>query len=668
MKLTRLFLLLPFLWLGSPALAQTPPPAPEFVIEEGGQSNVFLDDVTAQVHVLLRKERLVFAFPSENSGMGLWFQGGLKIVPGSLRALPGGKQHQEVEVKLQVLQATTIDKVVLDSIRTLRDESEGAGTAAKITKARATLGKDGAETVRTTKDTTVSFERQQRYVPAEAGAFRLDLTPARVQGDKVTLLPGEVVVRARLPFPAMTAFTAKELYRPEFLKVLRRAPKRINDSLISLEFLTRREKMMAGSWRFLTYFGRDTLISLAMLEPILSDEAMASGVRSVLDRLADNGMVAHEEDIGPWAEWRHLQAGEEGSLDPVYDHKMVDDDLLLPVLLAKLQENGRGAVVQTLLADRASREKVVRNADYVFDLLARQQKVRLNPGESTGDWRDSHEGLGGGVFPASINSDLALPALDALTLVYGSLPTPDTDKLERLKALRPVWEKIAESYWVELNPSQVKERLQAFGKTLSAEQKKGYDRLLAARPDLLEKPFRFPVLSYRDDGSAVVVPHTDVAFTLFYGHPDEQRLGDIVSLLERPFPYGLATPGGLLIASPVFSPEPGHARSLGFGQYHGLVVWSWPSAMMQFGLLRQQGRFPALEPRIAGLLQGIKESEARVGPLATSELWAIGLDDSGITWRAYGVAGDQAESNAMQLWSTVYPALDYVRRAAAEKE
>ena len=654
-------LLLLLLLLGGP----TPAQSQEHIIDEGGQINVFLDDDNAQVHLLLRDGRLVFAFPAENSGMGVWFDGKLEIVPESLRSLPGNGSNQAVEVKLRVLEPTTIRKVVLDSIRTIRDESEGVATAAQLEKAR------GVGTFRLTPGplsvSGVRYKRRQDHVPDAAGAFELIILCSLDSKGDVVLSPGQVTVTAKLPFKAMRKFLPHELYNAEYLKDLKRTAGRIDDSLRALEFLARHEKMMAGSWRFLTYFGRDTLISLAMLEPILSDEALTKGVESVLDRLSPDGMVAHEEDIGPWAEWRHLQAGEPKGLQPVYDHKMVDDDLLLPVLLAKLRENGRGAVVDGLMKNPKRREAILRNAGYVLGLLSKEQLIGLNPGESTGDWRDSHEGLGGGVYPASVNADLALPALQALDMIYRSLEPAATEELAKVQLLRPVWEKLAAGYWIELSPDQVASRLDNFAKTLTAEQKTAFDNLVAARPDLLKAPFRFPVLSFNEDKSPVVVPHTDVAFTLFYGHPDEEQLASILTLLERPFPYGLSTPAGHLVASPVFSTNPEHYRSLGFGQYHGLVVWSWPSAMLQFGLLRQKERFPALDSRLSALLAEIRSNEKRVGALATSELWAIGLDRSGITWRAYGVAGDQAESNALQLWSTVYPALEFVRRKSPAK-
>ena len=74
--------------------------------------------------------------------------------------------------------------------------------------------------------------------------------------------------------------------------------------LRDLLFLSRTEKYMAGAWRFMTYFGRDTMISLMLLEDILSPKAREDGIESVLARLAPDGDVAHEEDVGPFAELR----------------------------------------------------------------------------------------------------------------------------------------------------------------------------------------------------------------------------------------------------------------------------------------------------------------------------------------------------------------------------
>src|SRR4029450_7226329 len=112
-----------------------------------------------------------------------------------------------------------------------------------------------------------------------------------------------------------------------------------------LSFLSYQEKFLAGSWRFDTYFGRDTLMSLRLLLPVLAPEALEGGLTAVLQRLASNGEVAHEEDIGEFAVLRHRKQGEAAGDAPVYDYKMIDDDYMLaPVAAAYVfdHQHGRG--------------------------------------------------------------------------------------------------------------------------------------------------------------------------------------------------------------------------------------------------------------------------------------------------------------------------------------
>ncbi len=659
MKIRPLGLFLLLLLLESASFGEHSHPN-TFITEEGGQTNAFLDDTQAQVHVLLRPEnRLVFAFPSENSGIGLWFRGHLEMISDSVRSLPGGG-GQEVEIRCRVHRSTAVEKTLLDSIRVLRDENVGADTADQVEVGRAKAGSMGwALLSKEATDQGLLFHREQ---PGGRGDFELEIRPARLsEGGQPILDQGEVRIRVRCPFPPMTGYSNNDLYRPEFLAVTAKTDSRTVNSLKALEFLARREKLMAGSWRFLTYFGRDTLISAAMLEPILSDAALTAAVESVLVRLAPSGMVAHEEDIGPWAEWRHLQANEAPSLEPVYDYKMIDDDLLLPLLLAKLKENGRGAVVERLLKNPADRTAILKNASYVLERLESGQPLRLKVGESTGDWRDSHEGLGGGVYPASVNAALAVATLDALAGLLPDLDPQPKDLIAKIGGLRKIWSDIAKDYWMTLSAEQVQARIGAFEKTLSGPRKRGFQNLVAQHQEFLDRRFRFPILSKTDGLNPVVVAHTDVAFSLFYGRLKHEELEEILTLLERPFPFGLKTAAGYVVANPIFSSDTDHYKTLGFGQYHGLVVWSWPSAMLQLGLMRQLGQHPEVAQRLQTLLNEIQQSEERVGALATSELWAIDLTDSGITWRAYGTSGDQTESNALQLWSTVYPALEFVR-------
>ena len=123
----------------------------------------------------------------------------------------------------------------------------------------------------------------------------------------------------------------------------------------ALSMLSYREKLLAGSWRFLTYFGRDTLLSLWMLQPALAPEVTEQALGSVLERVwlepgalgpdgqaVELGDVAHEEEIGDYAAWKNQQLSHPPAdlRTPRYDYKMIDDDFLLAPLLARLAQTG----------------------------------------------------------------------------------------------------------------------------------------------------------------------------------------------------------------------------------------------------------------------------------------------------------------------------------------
>jgi len=83
--------------------------------------------------------------------------------------------------------------------------------------------------------------------------------------------------------------------------------------------LTFQDKFTAGGWRFLTvcllssffnilssvahlfsaqYFGRDSLIALRMLMPLLTPNAIEAALGAVIERANITGALCHEETIG----------------------------------------------------------------------------------------------------------------------------------------------------------------------------------------------------------------------------------------------------------------------------------------------------------------------------------------------------------------------------------
>jgi hypothetical protein len=101
-----------------------------------------------------------------------------------------------------------------------------------------------------------------------------------------------------------------------------------------LSFLTYSNKMLAGTWRFLTYFGRDTMIAMLLMNNRLSDEALEAGIGAVLERENATGTICHEETIGDYATLTNL-LNNVTSTAPSYSYIMIDSDLYIQPLLAQ---------------------------------------------------------------------------------------------------------------------------------------------------------------------------------------------------------------------------------------------------------------------------------------------------------------------------------------------
>jgi hypothetical protein len=64
---------------------------------------------------------------------------------------------------------------------------------------------------------------------------------------------------------------------------------------------------------------------------------------------------------------------------------------------------------------------------------------------------------------------------------------------------------------------------------------------------------RFHALSLSADARTIPVIHSDEGFELLFGHPAPAALGRAVTALMRPFPAGLLTDAGVVVANPVFA-------------------------------------------------------------------------------------------------------------------
>jgi len=645
--------------------APAPASAPEtvrFSVTEGSVQNFFYRRGGVAAHLLAGSgdaPRLIVAFPADNSGIGVWFEKGARPVRldvlGALKPVERRDGMRGVTARLSASGEMRTRGVVLGSVRTLRDYVYTGAVPPEISSSAV----QGPPLVvrRTTLD----------------GKHHLELRVEGLNGARVALdARGSISFTAASPSAPLaflaTALTDAAPLDPLPLGELLKTTKRGRD-VDALAFLSYREKFLAGSWRFLTYFGRDTLLSVRLLLPVLRPEAVEAGLGAVLDRLSPDGEVAHEEDIGDYAALRRARAGQkEGDLDkPFYDYKMIDGDFLLaPVLASYLLDTpeGRGRAARFLarrtpsgLTYAAALElnlaRVRRLASPYAAAPSTATLVALKPGEIVGDWRDSGDGLGGGRIPFDVNAALVPAALEAGERLETAPPLgPHPGAAADFERLARAWANSADRFQVEIAAPEAWTRLREYAR------EQGLDMPAGAAP---EAAVRFHGLALDAQGRPIPVLNTDEGFVLLFTNPEPPALDQIAANLTAPFPRGLASPVGFPAADPAYLSEAAVRAKFSRAAYHGTVVWSWQQALLAAGLARQLERKelpPATKAALGRAQTALWGAIKATEELRHSELWSWKPVQGRMVAQPFGQGGGDAdESNAAQLWSTVYLAV-----------
>jgi len=658
-----------------PALAETPTqPEPEldFEVREGLNINRFVRDGQVAAHLVLRSgtdPRVLVAFPAGNSGVGLWFSHLTQAANWEVNGKPQpvvladakGRLLYGISILARIsAPELTFVHAVLSNVRVLRDYQALGTVPAGITAEPVTNGR------------TVTWARD-RIDGAAGYRLTLEVIDGAVQGGRINAgKDGRIGLRI---IGASGETPLAPLVSRSLLSETADADAAARNALA---FLSYREKLLAGSWRFNTYFGRDTLMSVRLLMPALTPEAVDAGLGAVLRRLSNRGEVAHEEDIGELSILDHLRSDKSMSDAPVFNYNMVDGDYMLaPVASAWLLEDARGRQqVVAFLSDDDGRhgEPSIRTGDDLVSNLrlvlnsasafARDPRVshliRLKPGQLAGDWRDSGDGLGGGRYPYDVNAVLVPAALEATGRFYASgllapyLNEGDRVLFSRASDMAKVWrERVPGLFDVRVPRATAAEAIMAYSASVA----------VPARPALTALSpgdVRFHAVALDASGSPVPIMNSDEGFALLFGDPDVESLDRVVGALIRPFPAGLMTDVGMVVANPVFCAPDVQAR-FSRNAYHGTVVWSWQQALFAAGLERQlrrkdvPGRVRAhLREAQKVLWSAIQASHNMIN----SELWSWSHSGGRYRIAPFGVAGaDVDESNAAQLWSTVYLAV-----------
>lgn len=643
---------------------------------EGNIANHFFRRGAVAAHLLAtsgEKPRLIAAFPGGNSGIGLWFERlqapvDLAVV-GEIAAVerPDGLRGIRAVLRSSAAQLRA-NGLVLSSVRVLRDYNVNPNLVPAEVKNQTDAGPP-LVIRRTAVDGDHHYEL---VIDPQGGA-----TATMERGGSLVLAaaPGKSSFEIAFTFlhddPPLTPIPLSELLTPD-------AGPSERDRR-ALAFLVYREKMLAGSWRFLTYFGRDTLISVRLLMPVLRPAAIEGALGSVIERLNAGGEVAHEEDIGEFAALRHKKEGRPATTAAIYDYKMVDDDFLLAPVVAHYlldTEAGRGRAAEFLARRTPSGDTfakaIEKNIQFVLMAakpFSENQKARslvaLKKGVPVGDWRDSTDGLGGGRYSYSVNAALVPAALTASArLLQSKLLCPSADatcgelaenqaKIAEVMAL--AWRRARPLFDVEVTAARAKQLIATYAKEQGLDATLALDALAKQGPKL-----GFPALSLDKNGRPVPVMHSDDSFILLLGEPEPAELEHIAARVSLPFPLGLRTPLGMVIANPALVPDRRTRGLFGRDRYHGAVMWSWQQAMMAAGLARQLERRELPKETRAALVQAERDLWQVIrasDQFRTNEQWSWKIDGGKFAVYRLGEYSPDDEATAAQLWSTVYLAV-----------
>ncbi|GAB7349224.1 hypothetical protein MBLNU459_g8388t1 [Dothideomycetes sp. NU459] len=504
--------------------------------------------------------------------------------------------------------SATLSVAILGSIRTIRDFVEGPSILVpEIQDAiEISSGSDGSITL-------------SRVWLDNVTSTSLKFTPqggmTSISGDtigSIKFLSGLYNFTAAFDYPQLKQLGSGQVLNPESQQLITQQP----DQTKSLSFLSYTDKLLAGAWRFLTYFGRDSMISLLLLQPVLSEDkggAIEAVISAVLERLnSTDGSVCHEETLGDYATYLNQQRNI-SSTEPVYDYKMIDSDYYLPLVMknyfidSMTGQNRLSEFFDTVAsinpanAGLSYAQLALINAEKIMSTSAAfaapggqiaDHLIHLKENQIVGEWRDSTYGIGGGRIPYDVNTALVPAALRSIAALSAGGLFPSHPEWATLAAsYAQVWEDSTLSFFsISFSPNEAKSLVQSYVNN------SGY--AIPSLTSSITDPITFHGLALdgNDNQTLVRVMNTDDCFRLYLLNSTSDQtqlsafLNQTAAHILSPFPIGLSTPVGLLVSNPAYGGDDVYAQNWTNAAYHGTVVWSWPLAMMAKGLERQLGR------------------------------------------------------------------------------
>ncbi|KAF2149042.1 carbohydrate-binding module family 52 protein [Myriangium duriaei CBS 260.36] len=572
--------------------------------------------------------RLIVAWPAGNSGVAAFFapqsgvNGSLGIsLLNSSTGTPIGPVYNKsgsdknpivgVQGVIEFNSSGILTLPILGSVRTIRDFTEGPSLLRPVIQDAnkySTVDDGSAVVSRLWLDNVTTTSLQ--FSP-------LSGANVSVGNQSINFSAGRFKFAASFNYPQLEQLSPEQVLAPQAQGLI------ASDGQVTtaLSFLSYSEKLLAGAWRFLTYFGRDSMISALLMDSILSQgnaSALEAVIGAALERVnRTDGSVCHEETIGDYTTFLNLQ-NNITSTALQCDYKMIDSDLYLPVLMKRyfLDSPTGGSRMHALLSTPAGSidadnmgltwgDLAQISAERIMNMTAafaakpmRENLLHLKDNQIVGEWRDSTYGIGGGRIPYDVNTALVPAALRAIaSLSAGTNGTifPDhPDWPAHASSNAQVWEDSTLAFFAITVPqSDAVSRVSSF--TSSSSFYTGPNNTASIDSDY---NYHAIALDGYNNFSTVEIAHSDDSFRHFLLNTTNQPqltslLNSTANLITRPFPAGLLTGLGMVVANPALaSPAEADVLHANFtnSAYHGTVVWGWQMAMMARGLELQLDR------------------------------------------------------------------------------
>lgn len=741
---------------------------------------------------------------------------------GGLRTAYGDNGMHGVTGELVFSDSAQLGTTLLGSVRTLRDYTEGSGLTHEIFNW--TVTQADSSTIWFSKpwlnETILRNDQGEQTGTAQYGlewllqanngtSFNVTpstngtYTPPQVQ----IIVPtggqgGSVNFTVQVNETALAGLTVDQL----FVNESNAASQPEAESQFS--FLTYSSKFTAGGWRFLTYFGRDTMFTtrLLMNNKTLTPFAIESVLGGVLERInITSGQVCHEETIGDYATFVNLGNGEpEKGNEPYYDYKMKDTHyVLLPQLADYLlrynaTSNSTNSTTALQASDEArqflNRSAVLQNGTSYAALLDANiayvmnssQAFAMNPsatnlariqdGVPVGNWRDSNQGLGWGVYPYDVSTALVPAALYAISDMAQAGLLSNVSVGNEAASYAQIWEEQAHQFFQYTVPAdEVMPRLEQYvqlanlsesllfgsgslnssssnaSSTSSSSMSSSTSSSLASSSSMAtssvsagaaRRGMRFARedfglgrrqaspsasdvltsdvsqatatstdssaapstvtvtatstasaasatttssssssnvtlygLSLLENGTVVPVQNSDLSFNLLFNRNISRSVIEAVIQALQPYPRGLLTNVGMLVANPAYDTNRTKTTELDRTAYHGTVSWGFQTNFMASGLERvlsscnnetvsiveRGGLIRADWCDDEDLLQQLQDAQTSLWNAVNgafeerfAEVWSWTFDNATERFNvtALGdISPEGTESDAVQLWS-----------------